>query len=185
MVIHETPEKLIQDWWLIKFDTKDEYRFNLHKLYPEKYPEAYKDWKLLQDKFWKVTPIKTNNFDELRDKKWFRENVWCKWDFILEYSGVCTEWNFICWFQTPRTTPKELLKRFAELSKINFTCEYDEPWFELQWTISSVDWHFDISEEEYQQHCESCWEKSSDTIYRDRHDNYECNECYKESCSNN
>jgi len=140
ITIEATPEQLVQDWWLIKVTEEDkcvtDYRFNLHKLYPEKYPEPFKKvyithndkGELLVDRFWAMRTIESNNFDELWDYDWFIENVWCKWDFIMELTPVDSNWNFYAGFKTPRSPPTELLRRFINMSKIDLECEYKEPW---------------------------------------------------------
>ena len=172
---------LVNDKWLIK--TWEEYWvssfiFNLHKLYPEKYPKEYKTWKYMnQDIPWQYHWKVDNTFEKYWDYNWCVSNIGTKWVPTLE--TICNDnENAYFTFESARWPPDEMLKTFWKLSWIWFQLYYEEEWNWFEWDLE-FDWKEIIKDEtrDYIHRCSDCEEKQEDVKYIDEIWEYLCDGC--------
>lgn len=169
LTIKATAQELIDKWWLIKPSNKTNdatlYRFNLHKLFPEKYPEEYKEWEFKSEEHeWCWSWTVYNTFDKYWDYWWCVENIWTKWLFEM-YDDNNNEWEFNSCFETARWPPNLLLDRFYELSWIDLENYYEEPWMCFEWTLTCQSWDCIDNEQKYRPYCETCDTKVEETFW--------------------
>jgi len=176
-------KRLVDEWWLIQIfneiDDQTLYAFNLHKLFPEQYPEEYAEWEFdyvnCEDQIEKAN----NTFSKYWNYNWCVNNLWTKWICKMSCYSKDNE-NFETSFDTARNPPNLLLERFHELSWINLTNEYEEPGNCFQWELVCTDWDCIDNEEEYIETCEHCDEKDESADYHDEFWWSICDKCLKE-----
>ena len=188
--IEATAQQLLDDKWIVQVTNYESdaslYRFNLHKLFPEKYPEEYTEWKFQSDKHkwcwdWEVD----NTFDMHWDYTWCIKNIGTKWLFDM-YNHSKPDEFFNTSFETAWSPPTWLIQKFAEMSKLNLELEYEEPSNDFEWTMIWANGDFHDDQRQYQATCE-CDYKWEDVKYYDDPWMDMCPKCVEEywsSCCN-
>ncbi len=180
LTIEATTEELVNDWWIIKLtseEKQDMYIFNLHKLFPEKYPEEYEEWEFeLPEIRWQMWWKCDNTFDKYWDYHWCTRNTSTKWSFEMIANSLPEEF-FNTWFDTAWWPPTLLLQKFHELSLIGLTNEYEEWWMWFEWTFICENWDCNDDQREYISTCEMCDEKKEDVKYYDSEWVDACDKC--------
>ena len=190
LTIKETKDNLIKQWWIIELQrihnwkTIYEYIFNLHKLFPDKFPEEYHPCREPIESKWTVAAFTAENtFDKYYDREWYIENIWTKWFWEMEYDDVSVEWHFFSMFETAWSPPTHLLDTFHRLSWIDFELDYEEPWMWFEWTQTWENWIVFDDEREYKPYCAICEEKNSEVDYCPELWDSVCPECLEKQWS--
>lgn len=182
--IKDSPNNLVKNWWLIETTDNSKYgcwfrafRFNLHKIFPDKFNKPYRKYKCNNSSEWKTDEILYwNTFDDLHDYAWYIENVWTKWDFDMDCEKSKDSKQFYSYFDTARSPPNELLKTFHNQSNIWLINEYEEPWIWFEWKLDCSNWIISDSLSDYIQICSLCEKKDVSVIYNEK--------SWEELCSN-
>ena len=135
------------------------YRFNMHLLFPDRFPET--------------DPIGEANWDY----DWAVENTGSKW--FPEVELCSDETCIMSWlhYDTARAPNNETLRRLHELTGWTITNEYEEPGVGFEGTFNCRDGDCHNDERDYQPLCDVCQEKQSSHAYTLDEDGYVCDTC--------
>lgn len=137
--------------------------FNMHKLFPERFPEG--------DELW----VENCELD------WMIENTGSKWVPGLEIDEFGNDTRLI--YDTARVPNKWTLERLHRLTGWTITNEYEEPNMLVEWTFTCENGECWDDEREYQTSCEICEQKKPRSEYDEEQDGLICNDCRKKQLS--
>ncbi len=146
---------------------KKQYFFNMHLLYPDKFPSGDPTG----EKGW--------------DYDWYVENTGSKWPPEVDTPCSNGDLGTQLYYDTARAPNNLTLKRLHELTGWTIVNEYEEGGIGFEGTFDCARGTCRDEEREFQPSCEICEEKKPRVCYDEDVDDMICKKCWKEHKASN